>query len=172
MANRWGNSGWLYFWGLQNDCRWWQQPWIQKMFALWKESYDQPRQHIKKKRHFFDNKGLSTQSYGFSSGHVWMWELDSKQCLVSMCPQAITGLEERHRTAKGLWLVRWCSVISADSLLGLMYWSRKAVFLLLCCCDQAALTEQVGWYHQGFLHSPFEYCIINSALLLRIWMES
>ena len=38
----------------------------------WKESYDQPRQHIKKQRHYFANKGPSSQSYGFSSGHVWM----------------------------------------------------------------------------------------------------
>ena len=35
-------------------------------------SYNQPRQHIKKQRHYFANKGLSSQSYGFSSGHVWM----------------------------------------------------------------------------------------------------
>ena len=44
--------------------------------APWKESYDQPRQHIKKQRHYFankgGNKGLSSQGYGFSSGHVWM----------------------------------------------------------------------------------------------------
>ena len=45
----------------------------------WKESYDQPRQHIKKKRHYFANKGPSSQGYGFSSGHVWMWELDYKE---------------------------------------------------------------------------------------------
>ena len=38
----------------------------------WKESYDQPRQHIKKQRHYFANKGPSSQGYGFSSGHVWM----------------------------------------------------------------------------------------------------
>ena len=38
----------------------------------WKESYDQPRQHIKKQIHYFPNKGLSSQGYGFSSGHVWM----------------------------------------------------------------------------------------------------
>ena len=38
----------------------------------WKESYDQPRQHIKKQRHYFVNKGPSSQGYGFSSGHVWM----------------------------------------------------------------------------------------------------
>ena len=38
----------------------------------WKESYDQPRQHVKKQRHYFANKGPSGQGYGFSSGHVWM----------------------------------------------------------------------------------------------------
>ena len=38
----------------------------------WKESYDQRRQHIKKQRHYFVNKGPSSQGYGFSSGHVWM----------------------------------------------------------------------------------------------------
>ena len=44
----------------------------------WKESYGQPRQHIKKQRHYFANKGPSSQGYGFSSSHVWMWELDCK----------------------------------------------------------------------------------------------
>ena len=38
----------------------------------WKENYDQPRQHIKKQRHYFANKAPSSQGYGFSSGHVWM----------------------------------------------------------------------------------------------------
>ena len=59
-----------YFWGLQNHCRWWLQPWNQKMLTPWKDSYDQPRQHIKKQRHHFVNKGPSSQSYGFSSSHV------------------------------------------------------------------------------------------------------
>jgi len=43
------------------------------------ESYDQPRQHIEKQRHFFTNKGPCSQGYGFSSGPVWMWELDYKE---------------------------------------------------------------------------------------------
>ena len=43
------------------------------------ESYDKPKQHIEKQRHYFANKGLSSQSYGFSSSHVWMWELDYKE---------------------------------------------------------------------------------------------
>ena len=43
------------------------------------ESYDQPRQHIKKQRHFFANKGPSSQGYGFSRSHVRMWELNHKE---------------------------------------------------------------------------------------------
>ena len=49
------------------------------MLALWKKSSGQLRQHIKKQRHYFANKGPSSQSYGFSSSHVWMWELDHKE---------------------------------------------------------------------------------------------
>ena len=52
------------------------------MLALLKKSYDQPRQHIQKQRHYFANKGPSSQGYGFSSSHVWMWELDSKESWV------------------------------------------------------------------------------------------
>ena len=48
----------------------------------WKESYDQPRQHIKKQRDYFANKGPCSQGYDFSSGHVWMWELDYKESWV------------------------------------------------------------------------------------------
>ena len=49
------------------------------MLAPWKTSYDQPRQYIKKQRHYFATKGPYSQSYGFSSSHVWMWELDYKE---------------------------------------------------------------------------------------------
>ena len=52
------------------------------MLALWKKSYDQSRQRIKKQRHYFADKGLSSQSYGFSSSRVWMWELDHKESWV------------------------------------------------------------------------------------------
>ena len=49
------------------------------MLAPWKESYAQPRQHIKKQNHY---KGLSSQRYGFSSSHVWIWDLDYKESCV------------------------------------------------------------------------------------------
>ena len=48
------------------------------MLVPWKKSYDKPRKHIKKQRHHFTNKGPSSQSYDFSSSHVWMWELNHK----------------------------------------------------------------------------------------------
>ena len=82
MANRWGNNGnsdRLYFLGIQNHCRWWLQPWNQKMLASWKKSYDQPRQHVKKQRHYLAEKGPSSQNNGFFSRHVWMWQLDHNE---------------------------------------------------------------------------------------------
>ena len=81
MTNRWGNSGWLFLWAPKS---------LQMVIAAmklktlspWKESYDQPRQHIKKQRHYFVKKGPCSQSYGFSSHHVWMWDLDYKESWV------------------------------------------------------------------------------------------
>ena len=55
---------------------------IKKTLAPWKKSYDKPRQYIKKQRHHFADKGPSSQSYGFSRSHVWMWELDHKEIWV------------------------------------------------------------------------------------------
>ena len=76
MANSWGNNGnsdRLYFLGLQNHCRWWLQPWNSKTLVPWKKKYDKPKQHIKKQRHHFADKGPRSQSCGFPSNHVWMW---------------------------------------------------------------------------------------------------
>ena len=49
------------------------------MLSPWKKSYDKSRQCIKKQRHYFANKGLYCQSYGFSGSYKWMWELDYKE---------------------------------------------------------------------------------------------
>ena len=82
---RWGNNGnsdRLYFFSSKSttdgDC----SHEIQKMLAPWEESYDQPRQHIKKQRHYFADKSLSSQGHGFSSSHVWIWELKHKEIWV------------------------------------------------------------------------------------------
>ena len=69
MANRWGNNGnsdrLYFFWGFQNHCRWWLQPWNLK--DAWKQIY------------YFADKGPSSQSYGFSSSHLLMLDLDHKE---------------------------------------------------------------------------------------------
>ena len=75
MANRWGNNGnsdRLYFPGLQKSLQMVTAAMKLKTLAPWKKGYDQPRQCIKKQRHYFANKGPSNQSYDFSSSHVWM----------------------------------------------------------------------------------------------------
>ena len=81
MGNRWGNSGnsvRLLFWGAPKSLQMVIVDMKLKDTYSLEESYDQPRQHIKKQRHYFANKGPSSQSYGSSSSHVWMWELDYK----------------------------------------------------------------------------------------------
>ena len=75
MANRKVNSGkseTLYFGGVPKSLQMVTAAMKLKILAPWKKSYDQSGQHIKKQRHYFVNKGQSSQSYGFSSGHVWM----------------------------------------------------------------------------------------------------
>ena len=72
-----------------------------------KESYDQPRQHIKKQRHYFVNKGPSSQDYGFSNSHVWMWELDYKE----------SWAQERTRCWRRLLRVHWTARRSNQSIL-------------------------------------------------------
>ena len=82
MANRRGESGSsdrFSLLGLQNHYGWQLQPWNQKMLASWKESYDKPKQCIKKQRHHFANKHLCSQSYGLFSSHVRMWEVGHKE---------------------------------------------------------------------------------------------
>ena len=53
-----------------------------RLLTPWKKSYDQPRQHIQKQRHYFVDKDPFSQGYGFFSGHVWMWKLDYKESWV------------------------------------------------------------------------------------------
>ena len=65
----------------------WAPKWLQMVIAArklkdsspWKKSSDESRHHMKKQRHYIADKGLSSQSYGFSSSHIRMWELDSKE---------------------------------------------------------------------------------------------
>ena len=70
-------------WGsLMGCCPWGRKSWTRLKRLSSSSSSSSSRQHIQKQRHYFANKGLSSQSYGFSSSHVWMWELDYKESWV------------------------------------------------------------------------------------------
>ena len=81
MAIRWGNNGCsdrLFSWA-PKSMQMVTAAMKLKDTCFLKESYDQHRQQIEKQRHYFANKGPSSQRYGFSSSHVWMWELNYKE---------------------------------------------------------------------------------------------
>ena len=80
MTNRWGNNGnsETLFFGAPKSLQIVTAAMKLKDIYTLEEKFDQPRQHIKKQRHFFANKGPSSQSYGFSSSLIWMCELDYK----------------------------------------------------------------------------------------------
>ena len=82
MANRWGNSGnsvRLYFWGAPKSLQMVTAAMKLKDACSLEEKLWPTWQHIKKQRHYSVNKSSYSQSYGFSSSHVWMWELDYKK---------------------------------------------------------------------------------------------
>ena len=75
MGKQW--KQWETFGGLQNHCRWLLQPWNQKTVGPWKKSYTNLDSTLKSR--YIADKGPSSQSYGFSSSQVWVWELDYKE---------------------------------------------------------------------------------------------
>ena len=100
--------------------------------APWKKSYDQPREHIEKQRHYIDDKSLSNQSYGFSSSHVWTWGLDYKENWVpkNRCFWTLV-LEkplESHLDCKEIQPVHPKEISSEYSLEGLMLKPRLQHF--------------------------------------------
>ena len=80
MANIWrnnGNSDRLYFLALQNHSRWWLQPWIKRCLLLGRKAMTNLDSVLKSRD--ITNRGLYSQSYGFSGSHVWIWELGYKE---------------------------------------------------------------------------------------------
>ena len=69
----------ILFWGVPQSLQMVTTAMKWKPLAPWNISYDQPRQHIKKQRHYLTNKSPSSQIYGFPNSYVWMWELDYKE---------------------------------------------------------------------------------------------
>ena len=154
MANRWGNSGnsgRLYSGGLQNHCRWWLRPWNWKTLTPWKKSYDQPKQHIKKQRHYFANKGPSSQGYGFSSSHVWdSW--------------TVKKAERRRIDAFELWCWRrllrvpWTAETSNQSILKEISpeYSLKGLMLKLKLQYFGHLMQRADWLEKTLVLGKIE----------------
>ena len=133
-------------------------------------SYDQPRQHIKKQRHHFVNKGLSSQGYGFSSAHVQMWELNCKEswALRNWCfgtvvlektlesPLDCNEIQPVHPKGDQSWVFTGRTDFEAETLL---LWPPDAKSWLIWKDPDAGKDwgqeekgtvedEMVGWHHQ------------------------
>ena len=106
---------------------------IKKMLAPWRKNYDKLRQHIKKQRYHIADKGPSSQSYDFSSSHVWMWELDRKSVLNSYWKDWCWSWNPDT-------LATWCRANSLENNLMLGDWRQ----------EEKTETEDgmVGWHHQ------------------------
>ena len=126
--------------------------------APWKGSYDQPRQHIKKQRHYFANKGPSSQGCVFSSSHVWIWELDYKQswvlknwCFWTMVlemtlesPLDCEEIQPIHPKGNQSWIFIWKDPDAVKDWRWEEKWTTE--------------DEMVGWHHRlnghGFEWTP------------------
>ena len=134
----------------------------------WKESYDQPRQHIKKQTHNFVNKGPSSQGYGFSSSHVWMWELDYKEswALKNWCFWTVVfektweslGLQGEptspyyRKSVLGVHWKDWCWSWNSSTL---AIWCKELTLLKRPWCWEklrAGEGDDRGW--DGWMASP------------------
>ena len=168
MGNN-GNSGWLYFGGLQKS--------MQMVIAAMKlkDIYSlegklwPTRQHIKKQRHYFAIKGPSSQGYGFSRGHVWMWDLDYKESWVpkNWCfwtvvlkktlesPLDCKEIQPVHPKGDQPWLFIGRTDIEAETLI---LWPPDAKSWLIwkdpdagkhCEQEEKGMTEDemVRWHH-------------------------
>ena len=173
MANRWGNSG-------NSDRPYsWAPDSPQMVAAAMKlkdtcsleKSYDQPRQHVKKQRYYFADKGLSNQSYGFPSSRVWMWELDYKESwapknwcfwtlvLEKTCESPLSCKEIRVVNPKGNQ--SWIFIGRTDAEAPILWPPDEKNWLTGKDPDagkdwrqekETAEDEIVGWHYQFFGH--------------------
>ena len=98
MGKQWQQWQTLFSWAPKSLWVVWLLPRDSKMLAPWKRNYDKPRQHTRKQSHHFADKGLYSQSYGFFSSHVCVWEVDHKEgwvlknwCFRTVVPEKTLG---------------------------------------------------------------------------------
>ena len=140
------------------------------MLAPWKKSYDQSRQHIKKQRHYFANKGPSSQIYGFSSRHVRKWELDHKESWTQKnwwfwtvvlektfgSPLDCKEIQPVHAKGNQFWILFWRIDAEAETPI---LWPADAKRWLIWKDPDASKDwrweekgtiedEMVGWHHR------------------------
>ena len=144
------------------------------MLTPWKESYDQPRQHIQKQRYYFANNGPSSQGYGFSSGHVWMWVLDCEEswALKNWCfwtvvlektlesPLDCKKVQSVHPKENQSWL--FIGMTDAEAETPILWPPHEKIWLLGKGPDagrdwgqeEKGMTEDkmAGWHHQLDAH--------------------
>ena len=167
MEKQWKQCQTLFFWAPKS---------LQMVTAVmklkgtpWKKSYDQHKQNIKKQRHHFANKGLSSQGYGFSSSHVWIWELDYKESwepknwcfwtvmLVKTLESSLDckGIQPVHPKGNQSWVFIGRTDVKAETLL----WPPDVKNWLIWkdpdagtdwWQEEKGTTEDdiVGWHHQ------------------------
>ena len=168
------NSDRVYFFGLQIYCRWWLQPPLKK-------SYDQPRQLIKKQRHYFANKDLSSQSYGFSHSHVWMWGLDCEEswALKNWCfwtvvlektlesPLEYKEIQPVYLKGNQSWICwSWSSNILTTRCEELIHWRRPWCWERLNAGGEG---DNGGW--DGWMASPTQWTWVWVSSRSSWWTE-
>ena len=124
------------------------------MLTPWKESYDQSRQHIKKQRHYFANKGPSNQGYDFSSGQLWMWELDHKEgwALKNWCFWTVL-LENPEYSVEGLILKL------SFQYFGHLVWTASSSEKTLMLGKTEAKREEGGKGWDGWMASSTQWTL-------------
>ena len=144
-----------------------------KTLAPWKKSYDKPRWHNKKQRHYFTNKGPSSQRYGFSSSHEWMWELDYKEswvlknwCFWTMVlentlesPLDCKEIQPVHPKGNQSWIFIVRTDAEAETPNTLATWCEELIHLKRPCCWERLKVRGEGddraW--DGWMASPTQW---------------
>ena len=162
--------------------------WLQMVTAAMKlkeacsleEKFDQPRQHIKKQRHYFANKGPASQSYGFSSSHVWMWELDYKESWTPKnwwfwtvmlektleSPLDCKEIHPVHPKGDQSWILIGRTDVEAETLNTLATWCEELTHLKRPWCWErlrAGEGDERGWDGWMALPTQWTWVWVNSG---------